>query len=274
MTAMVPRPAATVMLLRDASEGLEVFMLRRNDALEFSPGAHVFPGGAVDASDLSPTVADVCTGRTDADASRQLGVESDGLGYWVAAIRECYEESGVLLARRRNGASPAVPAAARHAVAADRLTMAELCRDHQLELATDDVHYFGHWITPVGPPRRYDTRFFVTRAPTDQSAAHDDVEAVGSEWVRPVDALDRARSGSIGLVEPTLRSLTALARFDRADDVLGSVAAAVADDGTVAMRPDVQGARVQLPYDDLRGASGTRDQVARATCEPAARSPK
>lgn len=272
MTSMTPRPAATVMLLRDAPAGLEVFMLRRNDALEFSPGAHVFPGGAVDAADLPPSVADVCGGRTDAEASRQLGVDADGLGYWVAAIRECYEEAGVLLARRRDGAplvlsDLVVSGGARQAVAADEITLTQLCRDHRLELATDAVHYFGHWVTPVGPPRRYDTRFFVTRAPADQSAVHDDVEAVGSEWVRPLDALERGRSGGIGLIEPTLRSLTALARFDRADEVLSSVAAAVADDGTVAMRSETQGRRVHLPYDE----TGSRDSAARAVREPAAR---
>ncbi len=259
MTSAVPRPAATVMLLRDAAAGLEVFMLRRNDALEFSPGAHVFPGGAVDAADLSPLVAERCGGRTDAQASRQLAVEADGLGYWVAAIRECYEEAGVLLARRLDGEPPVVPDDARRALAADEITMSEVCRDHQLELATDEVHYFGHWITPVGPPRRYDTRFFVARAPADQAAGHDDVEAVGSEWVRPTDALARGRSGAIGLIEPTLRSLSALARFDRADEVLTWVAAAVAADGTVATRPETQGRRVHLPYDDtpdLRGATG------------------
>jgi 8-oxo-dGTP pyrophosphatase MutT (NUDIX family) len=246
------------MLLRDAPRGLEVFMLRRNDSLEFSPGAHVFPGGAVDEVDLAPEVSLVCRGRTDLSASRQLGLGSGGLGYWVAAIRECYEEAGVLLARRSDGSGVDLGEDARQALATDEVSLAELCRDNGFQLATDELHYFGHWITPIGSPRRYDTRFFVTRAPADQAAAHDNVEAVGSEWIRPPDALARGEAGRIGLIEPTLRSLMALARFERADDVVESVAAAVAADGTVPMRTEIEsrvptetdGRRVHLPFDD------------------------
>lgn len=261
MVSIVPRPAATVMVLRDGRQGLEVFMLRRNDALEFSPGAHVFPGGAVDPADVSPAAADVCGGLTDARASVQIGVDAGGLGYWVAAIRECYEEAGILLARPRNGTATPVDAGARGALIADEVSLVDLCVDHGLELTTDAVHYFGHWITPPGPPRRYDTRFFVTRAPDDQTAAHDEVEAVGSEWIRPGDALERGEAGAIGLIDPTRRSLTALARFDRADEVVATVAAAVAGDGTVATRPDDAGRRVSLPFDDFSDARGATDAV-------------
>jgi len=253
MPPIAPRPAATVMLLRDAPTGLEVFMLRRNDALEFSPGAHVFPGGAVDPADVAPAIAGVCRGRTDTDASVQLEVDSGGLGYWVAAIRECFEEAGVLLARRADGTTVSLPDPLRRAVIADELSLADLCRDEGLELATNEVHYFGHWITPVGPPRRYDTRFFVTIAPVEQDAAHDHGEAVGSEWIRPEEALERGAMGSIGLIEPTLRSLSALTRFDGAGDVVSSVTSAVADDGTVAMAAETEGRRVRLPFDDSSG---------------------
>ena len=95
---LIPRPAATVTLVREASHGFEVLMMQRNFQSVFVPGAYVFPGGAVDARDSSDDIAALCTGLTDAEASRKLGVASGGLAYWVAAIRESFEEAGILLA--------------------------------------------------------------------------------------------------------------------------------------------------------------------------------
>jgi 8-oxo-dGTP pyrophosphatase MutT (NUDIX family) len=225
------RDAATVMLVRDAVDeagapAVEVCMLRRNLEAEFVAGAYVFPGGSVDEADRSPGVEAWCRGRTDAEASAVLGVPSGGLGFWVAALRECFEEAGVLVAHPRghpdgdallDTSDPAT--AARFADYRDRvnarsLRLLDLCRAEDLELVVDDVHYVSHWITPALAPKRYDTRFFVTTAPTEQVALHDGGETIATIWVRPDDMLGRFRRGELELLPPTVVNLEALGRFD------------------------------------------------------------
>ncbi len=173
------RPAATVMLVRDApgagrsDERLEVLMVRRNLRSDFVGGAYVFPGGSVDPADAGPEAEAACVGRSDADASALLGIESGGLAYWVAVLRETFEEAGLLLAQRPGGPDllagdseeEARFIAERAAVNAGTRRFLDLCRDEGLELLVGDVHYFAHWITPQGAPRRFDTRFFVAPAP-------------------------------------------------------------------------------------------------------------
>jgi len=227
------REAATVMLLRDTPGGLEVFMMKRTLNAAFVGGAYVFPGGAVDAADRHDDVSAHCIGLTDAAASDLLGVERGGLAYWVAALRECFEEAGVLLARTNDGAavSFADPTVAerfngyRHAVHDGDLRLVQLCGDEGLRLATDDVGYVSHWVTPVGEPRRFDTRFFVARAPQDQTPLHDDNETIDSLWVNPTDALERQRKGELFMIFPTIKNLEFLAPFATCADVLAAAAA-------------------------------------------------
>lgn len=219
LAAAVPvRPAATVMLIRDGDAGLEVFMLRRTGTAAFARHAYVFPGGRVDHADHAAGLEPVCD-ESDAVASARLGLESGGLAWLVAAVRECFEEAGVLLARAGGSTEPIdfdTPAlqdrfaAARHAVHGGSLSLAELCADHGLRLLTDRIHLVDHWITPVGESRRFDTRFFLTRAPAGQEPLHDELETVASVWVRPVDALDRARAGEWRMLPPTTTTLRAL----------------------------------------------------------------
>ncbi|MBK9180079.1 MAG: NUDIX domain-containing protein [Acidimicrobiales bacterium] len=252
------RDAATVMLVRDGVAGMEVFMLRRNLNSDFVGGAYVFPGGAVDPADRHTDLEPWCLGRTDADASRALGVDGGGLAYWVAAIRECFEEAGVLLAYGRDGQvvrfdDPDVASrfeAHRHAVHETGRSLVEICRADGLQLAVDTIHYFSHWITPEGPPRRYDTRFFVTRAPEAQVPLHDDRETIANLWVRPADALERHQRGELDLIFPTIRNLMAIGRFDRADDLLAA-AAAETEIPTILPRviQDGHGLRIVLPGD-------------------------
>jgi len=224
------RPAATVMLVRDADGGPEVFMLRRTDAAVFAAGMYVFPGGRVDDVDGGAGMECWCDGRSDADASRVLGLPSGGLAYWVAAIRECFEEAGVLLARdRRTGHTVSFADAAvetrfsayRRAVHGGHLGLAALCEHEDLVLTTASMGYVSHWITPVGSPRRFDARFFVVRAPQEQEPLHDDHETVDSLWVRPADALARFERGDLGMFPPTVASLRSLARFATADEAVG-----------------------------------------------------
>lgn len=263
---VVPRPAATVMVVRDRRSGLEVLMLRRNVEAAFVGGAHVFPGGAVDPTDDAPEVAACCTGRDDAEASVVLGLESGGLAYWVAAVRECFEEAGLLLAYDAGGSLLSLvepDAAARFAshraeLNAGRRRLVDICSSERLGLATDRIHYFAHWITPEGAPRRYDTRFFVAGAPPDQTPAHDAGETVADVWLRPDEALARHRRGEIELIFPTIRMLQAIGRFGTSDELL---AAAAALDTVPAVLPrvvaDGRGLRILLPgdpgYDEAAG---------------------
>jgi 8-oxo-dGTP pyrophosphatase MutT (NUDIX family) len=257
---LVPRDAATVMLVRDGRDGMEVFMLRRHLDSAFVGGAYVFPGGAVDEHDRHADLEAVCLGRSDASASAQLGLDPPvgGLAFWVAGIREAFEEAGVLLAYDRDGkicdwSDPEVAARfAEHRKAVDtgERRLVDVCADEGLQLAVDAMHYFSHWITPVGPPRRFDTRFFVARAPMGHTYLHDDRETIANEWVRPNDAVARAERKELDIIFPTLRTLMAIGRFDTTDELL---AAAAAIESVPVMLPrvvqDGDGTRILLPGD-------------------------
>ena len=246
------------MLVRDGDRGMEVCMLRRNLNSDFVGGAYVFPGGAVDPHDSSPEVEAICLGRDDGDASRQLGIARGGLAFWVAAVRECFEESGVLLAVDADGdvVSMAEPATAatfaqwRHRVNNDGTSLVDVCTAENLRLMMGDIYYFAHWITPVGPTRRYDTRFFVAAAPPGQVPAHDDRETIATVWINPADALEQQKAGKFDLIFPTIKNLEAISRFDTAADLL---AAAAAIDEVVTVLPrvinDDHGLRILLPGD-------------------------
>jgi 8-oxo-dGTP pyrophosphatase MutT (NUDIX family) len=231
------REAATVMLVRDAHDPLgrpaiEVCMLRRNLASEFVAGAYVFPGGSVDPEDRGDAADQLCRGLSDDEASEILGVGSGGLAFWVAALRECFEEAGVLLAQPRDAdrgtdlldtSDPADRArfeSHRLAINEGRTGLLDVCRVEGLVLVVDAVHYVSHWVTPELAPRRYDTRFFVTTAPPGQVARHDDGETIATIWVRPLDALDRFDAGEIELLPPTVDCLQKLALHSSTERVM------------------------------------------------------
>lgn len=239
MTAVSPIPApvrdgATVMLLRDGphhDRPLEVFMLRRHPRTAFG-SIHVFPGGVVDDADGHLDLDRRCPGFTDADASAQLGIERGGRAFWIAAIREAFEEAGVLLARTRDGApvrfdgDPALAARFdehRRAVHARERTFLDVLDAEDLSLALSDLRYVSHWITPESEPKRFDTRFFLARAPEGHVYAHDDGELISSEWVRPHDALARHRAGEFAMIEPTIVSLQDIGRFASAEELFVDV---------------------------------------------------
>ncbi|MGH9293386.1 MAG: NUDIX hydrolase [Acidimicrobiales bacterium] len=274
MTAVALRDAATVMLVRDRDEcrparrdlnagagaggspGMEVLMLRRNLESTWVGGAHLFPGGALDAEDRSAEMASFCRGRSDAEASAVMGVVEGGGAFFVAAVRECFEEAGILLAA--TGAGPVSfsdPADARRfeehrrRLNAGEVSLASICRDEGLVLELDRLGYFSHWITPEGSPRRYDTRFFVAVVPEHQEALCDDHEVVDSIWIEPGDALERHAAGEIDLLLPTTKNLEAISRFTAADDLLA--AAAAVDVPAIQPRLAVEGpgVRIMLPGD-------------------------
>lgn len=218
-SAVPLRPASTVMLVRDAPSDIEVFMLQRTTSAAFASGMYVFPGGRVDDADGSQELDELCDGLTDAEASDLLRIPRGGLAYWVAAIRECFEEAGVLLARDERGNYVSLDdrqsqqrfAHARHAVHDGELSLAELCRRENLRLAVDAIRYVSHWITPVGEKRRFDTRFFVAVAPPSQDPLHDEKETIASLWVAPTEALAKARRGELAMIPPTIANLEFLA---------------------------------------------------------------
>jgi len=201
------------MLVRDGADGLEVFMVRRSLRLVFAGGAHVFPGGAVDAAD------------------REIAGEGS-LPFKVAAVRECFEEAGFLLAVDAAGEVVRLddPATAerffqyRREIASGERSLSDVCGTEGLRLAVDTMHYVSRWITPEGAPRRFDTRFFVCAAPDAQTPLHDAEETIAHEWVRPADVLQRHRDGAVDLMTPTQSSLKWLDEFDTVDDVLAAAA--------------------------------------------------
>ena len=266
---VILRDAATVLILRDGTEGLEVFMLKRNLNSDFVGGAYVFPGGAVDPEDRHANLEPVCVGRSDAEASRRLGIESGGLALWVAAIRESFEEAGVLLAYGADGKivdldhEDGAERWAEHRTAVDTggRRLIEVCAAEGLRLAVDGMHYFGHWITPEGAPRRYDTRFFLAAAPANQTPLHDDHEVIANEWLRPADGLARVEAGELTMMPPTTASLRAISRFATAAEALAA-ATEITDVPTILPRviAFAGGVRIVLPGDpDYDGEPGVPD---------------
>jgi 8-oxo-dGTP pyrophosphatase MutT (NUDIX family) len=230
-TEVRPVPAATVTLVRDAPRGLEVLMLQRSLSLAFMPGVHVFPGGALDAADDSPALHARCSGLDDAAASRALGLERGGLSYWVAAIREAFEEAGILLAYDARGEIVSLNGAAAERYRAHRQALDERRTDflrfvleEGLRLAVDRLRYFGHWITPVGSPRRYDTRFFLAIAPRGQDVRHDNREAIAHVWVRPGEALELCASEAINMRLPTIKTLERFVACSTAAELIAEIA--------------------------------------------------
>lgn len=207
-----PRPAATILLLRDGDPGLQVLMTRRSATASFAPGAFVFPGGALDEADGGAVAEAVVRARTDQDADHRR--------YAAAALREAFEELGVLLAWQRGSDAPCPPAAA---AALDRSNAADFYGQLHaagMELALDRTGWLSHWITDRDLPKRFDVRFFVAPMPDGQHADADGAEQFEPVWVNPADALARHEAGTFSMIFPTIRTLRQLARFARADDVM------------------------------------------------------
>jgi glyoxylase-like metal-dependent hydrolase (beta-lactamase superfamily II)/8-oxo-dGTP pyrophosphatase MutT (NUDIX family) len=208
-------PAATVLLLRDTPQGPEVLMTRRSAKASFAPGAYVFPGGRIEASDAAARAV----------ATRRPGQSDEQLTQAVAAVRECFEELGVLLARHDDGR----PVGAKDLASMDRSTssaiaLADQCTARGLRLATDQVYTLAHWITDRDLPKRFDVPFLVARMPEGQAPSADETEQFEPCWVRPADALARHRAGGFFMIFPTLRTLERLAAYPSVQAVLDACA--------------------------------------------------
>jgi len=237
---VVPRPAATVMLLRDGDGGPEVLLVERASSTPFVPGAHVFPGGAVDPGDIAHDDEhdDVVVGRSAEEASALLGVDRGGRAHFLTAVRECVEEAGVVLAvdaagHPVDGTHPLFAELDGVRVALERGTesLADVYRRHGLRVPLDRLAYVARWITPEPSPRRYDARFFAAAMPAGQQARADGWEAVDAGWWRPSDALSDWQAGRIDLIEPTIASLELLARFGSVDEAMATLQSGVPVEG-------------------------------------------
>ena len=213
----IPQPAATVLLVRDARDGVEVFLVERASKANFG-GAFVFPGGKVDPEDGLDQMESITTGASDAELSETLGIDRGGLAYWVACIRECFEEAGILIAYRSDG-SPFDPSDSkerekfvdyRNRLNSGESILEKMCHMESLTLATDRLAYLAHWITPKIEKRRYTTRFFVAIAPSGQEGFHDGSESVNSLWIKPEEALKQQEEGKLLLIMPTIKNLQSI----------------------------------------------------------------
>jgi glyoxylase-like metal-dependent hydrolase (beta-lactamase superfamily II)/8-oxo-dGTP pyrophosphatase MutT (NUDIX family) len=221
--ARPPRASATLVVVRDSIEGIEVLLSRRAERGDHNSGAWVFPGGVNDPSDA--LARDCCGGIDDASANARLGLATGALSYYVAAVRECFEESGLLFATDARGELVRLDDEAGAALRAWRgplhrgeRTLVELCREFGLTLALDRLVYLSHWLTPLGRAKRFDTRFFIAELPPAQTAEFDGTEMVEQLWLRPADAL--ARAVELKLMTPTQTTLALIGRYAKVSALL------------------------------------------------------
>src|SRR6202163_3737012 len=211
--AVAPRPASTILLLRDSAAGeIEVFMMVRHYEIDFNSGALVFPGGSVDKGDQE-IIAD------PALYSGGEGLDAADLSFRIAAIRETFEESGILLARPRGAKALVdakrageIEAASRAVLCEGKTTFLKVLTDNGMLLALDEMVPYAHWLTPMGMPKRFDAWFFLAAAPPEQAGAHDGKESTDSIWVSPREALEGGESGRFKLPFPTTRNLIRLGK--------------------------------------------------------------
>lgn len=214
--AAAPVPAATIMILRDAPQGMEVFMVKRHHQIDFVAGALVFPGGKVSGGDFDAALDEYMDGNE--------GWSGPMCAIAAAAIREAFEESGILYARepgaRELVSSERIAALApyRKALDSHEINLLDFLREEKLHLACDQLVHFAHWITPDNMPKRFDTHFFVAHAPSGHIGAHDGHESVDSVWITPQNAINDRKKWNV--IFPTKLNLMKLATCKNVDETL------------------------------------------------------
>jgi 8-oxo-dGTP pyrophosphatase MutT (NUDIX family) len=212
------RPAATAVLLRDSAAGPEVLLMKRLRSAGFVPGAYVFPGGRVDLADADPGLIERADGLSPDTLPEPM--------FWLAALRETFEEAGVLLARDGRGREleDAVrdPRLGewREVLLAGEATLLEMAESLGIRLALDEMVACAHWITPLVEPRRFDTHFFLARLPEGREVRPDPREMADAVWLAPAAALDRFQAGRLPMVFPTVATLESLAGYGSVADIL------------------------------------------------------
>ncbi len=217
---MLAKPSATIVLLRESSSGPELLLIRRRAGDAFGD-SYAFPGGVVD-DDESATHA-FSQGKTADEANTLLNVSQGALDYYSATIRELFEETGILFARGPAGdwicGSPELNALRRE-VDQGTLPWSDFLRDQGLHMASDALHYFAYWETPLDRPKRWSTQFFLAELPSGQVATHDGSEVTDSRWIRAAEALTFGRDGGMILPYPTVKTLESLAKFATLGEML------------------------------------------------------
>jgi len=222
------RPAATVIVVRDTHPGFEIFMLRRSSESAFAGGMYVFPGGRVDGDDHLHKYDAHRQGPAASQSAQQRALGDEWRGFWIAAIRETFEEAGLLLAYDQSSSlltydDPVLTErlqSYRTPLNDGEITLLEICERENLKLAVDHVHFYNRFITPLGRPRRFDTRFFIAQTPPGQTGRHDDSETVDSQWISPAEALKRNAAGEFDLMNVTKMQLQKLAQLPTYADVV------------------------------------------------------
>jgi 8-oxo-dGTP pyrophosphatase MutT (NUDIX family) len=213
---VAPRPAATVVLVRDAGDGPQVLLLRRHGRSGFAANAWVFPGGVVDAADASAEVENVMDGPSAGGWAARMGLASgaEALAYVAAALREAFEETGILLAAGAAAPGPADVEDLRRRLLAGELGLAEVAREARVRMSAGGLLYVAHWITPAPEPRRYDTRFFLAAVTGETVCAPHAAEMTDCAWMPPGEAVARWRAGDMKLLPPTVKMLERISGFD------------------------------------------------------------
>ena len=212
------KPAATVILMREAEEsGFEIFIVKRSSRSSFG-SLYVFPGGKLDPEDTERDLYACCEGMNDEEASARLGIENDGLSFWIACIRECFEETGVLLTNPNDSLIQEYEklSSLRKQLNNKEISFKHLCISESLRLRTNNIVPCAHWITPAIEPKRFDTRFFLAKVNAKQLASHDGFELTESFWIKPKDALVKLKEGKMNMILPTISNIEQLAEFSSA----------------------------------------------------------
>ena len=212
------KPAATVILMREAEEsGFEIFIVKRSSRSSFG-SLYVFPGGKLDPEDTERDLYACCEGMSDEEASARLGIENDGLSFWIACIRECFEETGVLLTNPNDSLIQEYEklSSLRKQLNNKEISFKDICISESLRLRTNNIVPCAHWITPAIEPKRFDTRFFLAKVNAKQLASHDGFELTESFWIKPKDALVKLKEGKMNMILPTISNIEQLAEFSSA----------------------------------------------------------
>lgn len=249
-----PRPSATVALVRDSAAGPQVLLLRRHGRSGFAADAWVFPGGVVDKADRDPAVAEYLDGPSPAQWAARMGTGTpeEALGFVAAALREAFEETGILLAHP----DPAAPSrindtqsleVARRALLDGVVTLRQMAVGNGVRLAGDALAYLAHWVTPEPEPRRYDTRFFLARAPEGAECDAHGAEMTDALWCTPTEVVERFEAGSMKMLPPTVHTLRRLAGFASVEDALDALRGAPVPCITPRMRRHPGGVAIEVP---------------------------
>ena len=220
--ASSPIPSSTIVIARDkqSGTGIEIFMVVRHHQIDFASGALVFPGGKVSKSDFDPDLRKQVSASSAPDEAQ--------LPLMVAAIREAFEESGILFARPAEGGSLIDNKIVerlepyRSQLEKNQCSMAEFTKKEALTLALDELHHFAHWVTPEMMPKRFDTHFYLARGPEGHSGSHDGYESVGSIWITPQQALSDAEEGKLKVIFPTRMNLMRLTQYSSVDEAISA----------------------------------------------------